>query len=99
MPIVKFAPRAMIITLALSGTTAAMASEEKYPAYDFQPSVIFSDAELIAKLAGATASVPKPAAAAAPAPVQAAAPAAPAVEADPKYPAAHFSPSVIYPAN
>ncbi|GAB6046898.1 hypothetical protein JCM19379_07210 [Methyloparacoccus murrellii] len=75
------------ITLA---STAVIASEDQYPAYNFQPSVIFSDASLIQKLSGATASTPSAGGAS----VQAA-----AHEPDPKYPAAYFQPSVIYPGN
>lgn len=71
---------AFVLGAAMANT--AMAGEEKYPAASFQPSVIYSNAELIAKSGSASSSA------------QAAAP----VAADPKYPAAYFAPSVIYPS-
>lgn len=67
----------------------ALAIEDPYPAYNFQPSVIYSNPELIEK----TSSMASPSATAT---VQAAAPAAAAF--DPKYPAAYFTPTLIYPA-
>ena len=66
----------------------ALASEERYPAYNFQPSVIYSNPELIEK----TSSIASSSSATS---VQAA---APAVQVDPKYPAAYFTPTLIYPA-
>lgn len=91
MKIFKCALGLSVLSVALAGS--AMASEDLYPAYDFQPSVIYSNAELIAKTSGATLASSADGAAAS---VQAAAPAA---EADPRYPAAYFMPSVIYPAH
>ena len=87
MQIVKSLVTATVIALGLTAVSTAMASEDKYPAYNFQPSVIYSNPELIEK----TSSLPASRSAS----VQAA---APAVVADPKYPAAYFVPSVIYPA-
>jgi hypothetical protein len=79
--------RAGLIGLALIGGNA-LANEDKYPAYDFKPTVLYSNPELIAK-AGSTASGHASS-------MQAAAPAA---EIDPKFPAAYFTPSVIYPSH
>ncbi len=83
MQIIKPLAAIPVLAVALS-STAAMATEDQYPAYNFQPSVIYSNPELIAK----TPSIPAASAESA----QAAA----HVEADPKYPAAYFTPSVIY---
>jgi hypothetical protein len=69
------------------------ASEDKYPAYNFQPSVIFSNAELIEATHGALATTPSAGGVAAPAAL-----AAVAHEADPKYPAAYFNPTILVPA-
>ncbi|MGZ8217773.1 hypothetical protein [Methylomagnum sp.] len=90
-------------------TAPAMASEDsKYPAYDFKPSVIYSDAALVGKSSVAAPAAqthapdPKyPAAHFEPTVIHAATPSEPAVVAhvaDPKYPAAYFTPSVIYQA-
>ncbi|RQW84674.1 MAG: hypothetical protein EHM62_00335 [Methylococcus sp.] len=79
--------QAGLIGLALFGANA-LANEDKYPAYDFKPTVLYSNPELIAKAgssAGGHASS-----------MQAA---VPAVEIDPKFPAAYFTPSVIYPSH
>lgn len=65
----------------------ALANEDKYPAYNFEPSVIFSNAELIEKTHGVLAGGSQ---------VQAVA-AATVHEVDPKYPAAYFNPTVLYP--
>jgi hypothetical protein len=84
----KIEKNILTAALVLAATSTAMASEEKYPAYEFQPSVIYSNPELIAKTSGATAGASGAMASAA----------APTAEFDPKYPAAYFVPSVIYPA-
>jgi hypothetical protein len=91
MKILKCALDVSVLSVVLAGS--ALASEDLYPAYNFQPSVIYSNAELIAKTSGATLSSSAGGAAAT---VQAAAPSA---EVDPKYPAAYFTPSIIYPAH
>jgi chitodextrinase len=79
-------------TLALAlAASSALAGDEQYPAYNFQPTVIYSNAELITKTSGATAGVVS-------APASASAASAPVGEFDPKYPVAYFVPSVIYPA-
>ena len=89
--------------LAVAAASPVLAGyDEKYPAYDFKPSVIYRDPALIGQSALPQAEThapdPKyPAAHFIPSvihPVK-------AVEihaADPKYPAAYFTPSVIYPA-
>ena len=84
----KIEKNTLTAALVLAATSTAMASEEKYPAYEFQPSVIYSNPELIAKTSGSSTG-------AAGATTTAAAPSA---DFDPKYPAAYFVPSVIYPA-
>jgi hypothetical protein len=85
---------ASLAGISLMASTA-MATEEKYPAWNFQPSVIFSNPELIEKTSGALATTPS-AGTVAQVPQQAA---APQHEADAKYPAAYFNPTLIYPAN
>jgi hypothetical protein len=85
MPTIKPSFFAVLTLFTLAGG-AAMASEDKYPAANFQPSVIFSNPELIAKStsdgSGASADLTQTAHAAP----------------DPKYPAAYFNPTVIYPS-
>lgn len=73
---------------------SATANEDKYPAWDFKPSVIYSNEALINSV-GSLASQSSSNA------VSQSAPAQPThtVEADPKYPAAYFSPSVIIPSH
>lgn len=68
-------------SFAFASLTASATSDEKYPASDFQPKVVFIDKEL------ADQSDASPAATA---PAQQA-------QFDPKYPAAYFQPKVIYP--
>ena len=79
--------RAVLIGLCLVGSNA-WANEDKYPAYDFKPTVLYSNPELIAKggasAGGHTATVQVSATAA---------------QIDPKFPAAYFTPSVIYPSH
>jgi hypothetical protein len=91
-------PMTMIKTLAASfvlasamSSNVALASEDKYPAANFQPIVLFSNAELIEKTHGAPATTPSAGGVTAAAAVV-------AHEADPKYPAAYFNPTVIYSA-
>ncbi len=67
--------------IALTTFTASAGSDDKYPAANFQPKVIYTDNESVK-------SSPK-------CPDQK--PAEKAAEFDPKYPAANFSPKVIYP--
>lgn len=75
-----------LVAVTVAGSSAVLASEDKYPACDFQPMVIYSNPELIEKTsAGSSAG--------------GAATTAQAAMADPKYPAAYFTPTVIYPAN
>lgn len=77
---------ASLLALSLGGSAIAQASEDKYPACDFQPTVIYSNPELIEKTsAGGSAG--------------GAAASAQAAMADPRYPAAYFTPTVIYPTN
>lgn len=79
---------------AFFAAVSATASEDKYPAWDFKPSVIYSNEALINSV-GSLASQSSSNA------VNQSAPAQPThtVEADPKYPAAYFSPSVIFPSH
>jgi hypothetical protein len=86
---------ASLAGISLMASTA-MATEEKYPAWNFQPSVIFSNPELIEKTSGALATTPSTGTVAQ-VPQQAAA--APQQEPDAKYPAAYFNPTLLYPAN
>ena len=93
----------MVQTLAVASlvgiswiASTAIASEEKYPAWNFQPSVIFSNPELIEKTSGALATTPS-AGSVTQVPQQAAA--EPQHEADAKYPAAYFNSTLLYPAN
>lgn len=69
--------------------TLSFAAEEKYPAWNFEPTVIFSNAELIEKTHGAVASVGSSSPTVVAATVH---------EVDPKYPAAYFNPTILYPA-
>lgn len=101
---------AYVLALGVLVAGTAMATDNsKYPAADFSPSVVYRDADLIAKSAGATAGAtethaadPKyPAAYFTPSVIVKAethAAAAPAPKHDPKYPAAYFEPRLIYPA-
>ncbi|WP_341327463.1 hypothetical protein [Methylotuvimicrobium sp. KM2] len=61
--------------------TTSAASDDQYPASNFQPKVVYIDKELAEK-SDTKPAAPKPAA---------------KVEFDPKYPAAYFQPKVIYP--
>ncbi len=67
--------------MTLTTFTASAESDDKYPAANFQPKVVYIDNESVK-------STPK-------CPDQK--PAEKAAEFDPKYPAANFSPKVIYP--
>jgi hypothetical protein len=104
----------VLVLGSLAAAPAMAASDSKYPAADFSPSVIYSNPELVGKTtashgAGGAAEThapdPKyPAAYFQPSVIHkaenhAAAPAAaPAPQHDPKYPAAYFEPKVIHPA-
>lgn len=109
---------AAMAALCTATNAMAAADDSKYPAYNFQPSVIFSNPELIEKTHGVLASTPAPvsvapaaaaptavaasaasAASAAPAAAPTAVAQAPAVVQDPKYPAAYFQPSILYPTH
>ncbi len=91
--------------IALSPLVLATGSD-KYPASDFQPTVIYADKDLVAQSAPASEFDPKYPAANFEAKVvyidkelaaQSQAPAEEEVKDDPKYPAAYFKPKVIYP--
>jgi hypothetical protein len=75
--------------IALSSFTASAASDDQYPAANFQPKVVFIDQE-----AAAAATSGSSASASTKCPQQAA---AKQTEFDPKYPAASFEPKVLYP--
>jgi len=75
-------------------SSVAVGGEDQYPAYNFQPSVLFSDPALIEKTSGSVAAV----ASHSQGTTSVHTAASDAVE-DPKYPAAYFKPSVVYPAN
>ncbi len=91
MTMFKTLATATLLASAIS-TNPVAASEDKYPAYNFQPSVIFSNAELIEKTHGAMATTPSAGG------VAPAALAAVAHDVDPKYPAAYFNPTILVPA-
>ncbi len=97
MQLIKSLAAVSLFSAAMVGNVAG-ASEDKYPAYNFEPSVLFSDPALIAKTSGSTATTPS-AGGGHGAGVPAIQSAASVREIDPKYPAAYFTPSVIYPAN
>ncbi len=82
----KISAIATFILAGVGSSGVATASDEKYPAHQFQPTVVYSNPELI-KTSGSPAA---PAAA-----VQAAAP----VVQDPKFPAAYFVPTRVFPTN
>jgi hypothetical protein len=69
---------------ALLLSSPLVGADSKYPAADFQPTVVYQDSELMQKNTGATS-----------APSKATAPAATS-QADSKYPAANFEPQVVY---
>jgi hypothetical protein len=71
---------------ALLLVSGAVSAEEKYPAADFQPSVVYQDENYIKNNSSAQATVKHTAPAAA----------ATHTEADSKYPAASFEPKVVY---
>lgn len=75
---------------AFSSFTASAASDDQYPAANFQPKVVFIDQEAAAATSTSSASD------SAKCPQQASA-AAKQTEFDPKYPAASFEPKVLYP--
>lgn len=77
------------LTLLAGGLVSplVLANEDKYPASNFEPSVIFANAELIEKTHGVLAGGSQ---------VQAVATVT-VHETDPKYPAAYFNPTVLYP--
>ncbi len=80
--------------LLLASTVAS--ADQQYPAADFQPEVLYQDADYIAKSGPAT-TAKAPAAKAAKVPASApAAAVTPESTADSKYPAADFQPEVLY---
>jgi hypothetical protein len=102
---------AVLVLGSLAVSPAMAASDSKYPAADFSPSVVYSNPELVGKSSASQGTAethapdPKyPAAYFQPSVIHkaenhAAAPAAvPAPQHDPKYPAAYFEPKVIQPA-
>jgi len=100
--------KTIILGLAIAAffpLTSVAASSEKYPAADFQPSVIYIDKDLAGEVEEATKPDPKyPAASFQPKVVyidqdlaEQAQVKEEAEQADPKYPAAYFKPKVIYP--
>lgn len=94
MTMIKTLAASLLLASALSANPAA-ANEDKYPAYNFQPTVLFSNKELIESTHGALATTPS---AGGVTPAAIAAAAAAAAPQDPKYPAAYFNPTVIYSA-
>jgi hypothetical protein len=74
---------------ALCSFAASAASDDQYPAANFQPKVVFIDQEAAAATSASSASDSSKC------PQQAAA--AKQTEFDPKYPAASFEPKVLYP--
>jgi hypothetical protein len=79
----NFKKNSLFIALFLLSSVAS--ADQKYPAADFQPSVVYQDAEYIAKGGQASSNANKPASSA-----------AVTQEVDPKYPAANFQPKVLY---
>ncbi len=73
--------------IALTTFTASAESDDKYPAANFQPKVIYIDKESVNVSATSSAKCTCPTQKSA----------EKATEFDPKYPAAHFTPKVIYP--
>ena len=97
MQLIKSLAAVSLFSAAVVGNVA-VASEDQYPAYNFQPSVLFSDPALIEKTTGSVSAAAAPAVSHAEAPPAVQTAASEPVE-DPKYPAAYFKPSVLYPAN
>lgn len=86
--------------MALNPLIVSAAADSKYPAADFEPSVIYLDKDAIAKDQGQNESDPKyPASNFTPVVVFVDSQLADQTqdEFDPKYPAAYFKPKVIYP--
>lgn len=75
--------------IALSSFGASAASDDKYPASDFQPKVVFIDQDAAAAATSGSSSESTKC------PGQSAA--VKQTEFDPKYPAASFEPKVVYP--
>lgn len=93
---------ALVCTIAVP--SLATAKEDKYPAADFKPEVIYQNSDLIGSSAAASpvqeSSKPDPRYPAAhftPVILQQAAITETTHAPDPKYPAAYFTPVVIYP--
>lgn len=86
-----FIPGLLAAGIAFGSFTASAASDDQYPAANFQPKVVFIDQE-----AAAAATSGSSDSASAKCPQQQAA-AAKQTEFDPKYPAASFEPKVLYP--
>jgi hypothetical protein len=82
----KISAIAAFILACGASSGLATASDEKYPAHQFQPSVVYSNPDLIKTSVSATVAATA---------VQAAAP----VVQDPKFPAAYFVPTRVFPTN
>ena len=72
--------------IALCLSSSVVGADQKYPAADFQPSVVYQDADYIAKSGQSSPSNHKPASGTP----------AKSAEVDPKYPAANFEPKVVF---
>ena len=86
--------------IALNPLSISAATDNKYPAADFEPSIIYTDKDAVAKDQSQNESDPKyPASNFTPIVVFVDNPLADQTqdEFDPKYPAAYFKPNVIYP--
>ncbi|MFN5745461.1 MAG: hypothetical protein ACK443_05165 [Methylococcaceae bacterium] len=82
----KISAIAALMLAGMVSSGVASASDEKYPAHQFQPTVVYSNPELIKTSVGPAVAAPV---------VQAAAP----VVQDPKFPAAYFVPTRVFPTN
>jgi hypothetical protein len=100
--------KAFILGLAIISVNpyAAFAGDDKYPASNFEPSVVYMDEQLAAQSNSAKTEVDAkyPAASFEPTVIyidenaaQSSATVAAQVEVDPKYPAYNFQPKIIYP--
>jgi hypothetical protein len=96
------------LSIAISSLNAYAAADDKYPAANFEPSVVYMDKDYAGgSSSAATSQTPKddkyPAASFEPKIIysdsnaSAETVAQPAEQFDPKYPAAYFKPKVIYP--
>jgi hypothetical protein len=81
--------RGVFALLLLASTVAG--ADQKYPAADFQPEVLYQDSDYIAKKSPSTTTAKAPAS-----PPEATSGAPEGTNYDSKYPAAHFQPEVLY---